>query len=130
MGKITIIRDEESAWEEAAPDWQAKYSEGDTGLRFKRLLPGGNPTMPNMQRSRYNPDHHEPPHSHPEDEILYILGGTILMGQRTLKQGDALHIPRDTVYTLKAGQMGAEFLRVGFGQLSASSDYVSNKSPA
>jgi quercetin dioxygenase-like cupin family protein len=119
MGKITIIRDAERDWQEVRPEWAAKYKEGDAGLRFKRLLAGDVPAMPNMQRSQYHPNHHEPNHSHPEDEILYILSGTVFFGKRQLVAGDALHVPRDTIYSLRTGDTGAEFLRVGFGELSA-----------
>jgi quercetin dioxygenase-like cupin family protein len=113
MGKIMIIRDADADWNDVSPEWKAKAEPDNPGLKFKRLLPTAE-GMPNMQRTIYEPHHLEAPHAHPEDEILYLLGGTILAGTQSLTAGDALYVARDTTYTLKAGAEGAEFLRVGF----------------
>jgi quercetin dioxygenase-like cupin family protein len=120
MSQITIIRDAKADWQEVRPEWAAKYKADDPGLRFKRLLSGGQADMPNMQRSQYHANHHEPPHSHPEDEILYVLAGHVFFGREQLSKGDAIYVPQGKVYSLRAGEEGAEFLRVGFGELSAS----------
>jgi quercetin dioxygenase-like cupin family protein len=121
MTEIKIIRDAEADWQEVRPEWAAKYKADDPGLKFKRLLPGDVPAMPNMQRSQYHPHHHEPPHSHPEDEILYVLSGRVFFGREELGAGDAIYVPQGKVYSLRTGETGAEFLRVGFGELSAPS---------
>ena len=118
MAKLLVIRDGEIAWEESSPTWKANAPPDNPGLRFKRLLPTA-AAMPNMQRTQYEPGHIEPPHSHPEDEIIFVLGGTIRFGRDELTFGDALFVGRDTKYSLRAGDEGAEFLRVGFGDLSA-----------
>lgn len=119
MSQITIIRDAVAPWQEVRADWAAKYKAGDQGLTFKRLLPGGEPGMPNMQRTRYNPNHREPPHSHPEDEIIYVLAGQVFFGREELGAGDAIHVPQGKIYSLRTGDEGAEFLRIGFGDLRA-----------
>lgn len=117
MTGIILIRDSEHAWEEASPDWQAKRRDGDPGLKFKRLLPHV-PAAPNLQRTHYHPGHHEPPHSHPEDEIIFVLEGTIHFGRTQLGFGDAIFVPKNTTYSLHTGESGAQFVRIGFSDLA------------
>ncbi len=118
MPRIVVSRDADAPWEQVSPSWQAKYKDDDRGLRFKRLLQSA-PAMPNMQRTEYMSQHHEPPHSHPEDEVLFILSGEMFHGRDRLVAGDAIYIARDTTYSLRTEDAGAEFIRVGFGDLSA-----------
>lgn len=110
--QLVLIRDGEKEWLEPPAEWKGKAQDGQPGVTFKSLLrspPGGL----NMQRSRYEPGHFEPPHSHPEDEIIYLLAGSIVFGTETLVPGDALFIPGNTTYSLRGGTEGTEFLRVG-----------------
>jgi quercetin dioxygenase-like cupin family protein len=118
MAGIILIRDGEHEWQEAPAEWQARRREGDAGLAFKRLLASA-PGRANMQRTRYHPHHHEAPHSHPEDEIIFVLDGVVAFGRDELRFGDAIFVPRDTIYSLHTGETGAEFLRVGFSDLAA-----------
>ena len=111
---VIVIRDQDSEWQEPPAEWEGKARAGEPSLAFKRLLSGG-AGQPNMQRTRYEPRHFEPPHTHPEDEVIYVLGGVIHYGDQELQSGDAIYVPRDTRYSLRAGDHGAEFLRVGFG---------------
>jgi quercetin dioxygenase-like cupin family protein len=109
---VIVIRDGDRDWCEPPEDWAGKAKPGEPSLAFKRLLPGG-PGQPNMQRTRYEPNHFEPPHSHAEDEVIYVLAGVIHFGDQNLGFGDAIYVPRDTRYSLRAGAEGAEFVRVG-----------------
>lgn len=118
MAELMVIKDADIPWEESPREWKAKQADGDPGVRFKRLL-GGRPGQLNMQRTEYRPHHHEAPHSHPEDEILFVLSGTVYFGREALGFGDAIYIPRDKVYSLRTGETGASFARVGFGDLRA-----------
>ncbi len=117
MAEIMLVRGADAAWNTVSPEWQANQKPGDPGLRFKRLLAHA-PGMPNMQHSEYFPHHHEAPHSHPEDEILYVLKGTIYFGREVLGSGDTVFVPKDKVYSLHTKETGAEFVRVGFGDLT------------
>ncbi|PLK27012.1 cupin domain-containing protein [Novosphingobium sp. TH158] len=119
MPKIVLMRDAESEWEQVDGDWKAKYAKGDASLRFKRLMRHGMAGMPNVQRTEYMPHHHEPPHSHPEDEVIFVLSGTLFHGRDRLGFGDAIYVARDTTYSLRTEEEGASFVRVGFGDLSA-----------
>lgn len=118
MPRVITVKDADCAWEQVSPSWQAKYAEEDRGLRFKRLL-SGMPAMPNMQRTEYMPHHREPPHSHPEDEVLFVLAGALFHGRDKLTFGDVIYVARDTTYSLRTEAEGASFVRVGFGELSA-----------
>lgn len=118
MAGITIIRDREQPWEEVSPEWRARQRDGDPGLEFKRLLPH-RPGAPNLQRTRYRPHHHEAPHTHPEDEIIFVLAGLIRFGREELRAGDAIMVPKDTTYSLHTDATGAEFLRIGLSDLAA-----------
>jgi quercetin dioxygenase-like cupin family protein len=113
---VIVIRDADQQWRETSADWPGRAKEGEPRVIYKSLLPGGEPGRPNMQRSRYEPLHFEPPHSHPEDEIIYVLSGDLTFGDQQLGFGDALFVPKDTRYSLRAGEAGAEFVRVGFGE--------------
>jgi hypothetical protein len=50
------------------------------------------------------------PHSHSEDEIIFLLKGEIQVGQTTLKEGYALGIAGDRRYRFKGGEHGFGFL--------------------
>ena len=69
------------------PDFKIKivwvnswYDPGKEADAAKVLMGQGQGPV-NMQRTQYYPGHHEAPHSHPEDEILYILEGKIHFGR-------------------------------------------------
>ena len=117
MAEIRLIRNADAPWEEVSPEWKANQKAGDPGLRFKRLI-SQEAGMPNMQQSDYFPHHHETPHSHPEDEILYVLSGAIFFGRETLGPGDAIFVPKGKIYSLRTEDSGAEFVRIGFGDLT------------
>jgi quercetin dioxygenase-like cupin family protein len=111
---VIVIRDQDQSWQDVSDAWAGKAKADEPGLAYKVLLPH-QPGRPNMQRTRYEPRHFEPPHTHPEDEVIYLLAGEIAFGDQTLKPGDAIFVPKETRYSLKAGDSGAEFVRVGFG---------------
>jgi quercetin dioxygenase-like cupin family protein len=50
------------------------------------------------------------PHAHTEDEIAYVLEGSILLGAKTLGPGDALHVGKNTLYGFTTGPEGCSFL--------------------
>jgi quercetin dioxygenase-like cupin family protein len=114
MAEIRLIRDADAPWEDVSAAWKANQKPGDPGLRFKRLLPSA-AGSPNMQRTEYAPHHHEAPHSHPEDEVLFVLGGKLFFGREELGFGDAIFVPRGKVYSLRTEGTGAQFVRIGFG---------------
>jgi hypothetical protein len=50
------------------------------------------------------------PHTHTQDEIIFILGGSVLIGRHEYGPGHALAIPANIRYTLTTGPNGMAFL--------------------
>jgi quercetin dioxygenase-like cupin family protein len=114
MGQVKVIRDKDHEWQEVPGDWPGKAKPGEPQLTYKALM-GNGPAAPNLQRTRYEPGHFEPPHSHPEDEVIFVLDGGLSFGDQQLGFGDAIFVPKNTRYSLSAGTAGAEFVRFGMG---------------
>ena len=55
--------------------------------------------------SRLGPAHH-----HSQDEIIFVLGGAVGLGDRWLEPGNALFISRDARYRIGTGDAGYRFL--------------------
>ena len=117
MGRIVFVQEKDLEWQwSRKANWPGAATEGEPRVRYKVLNTqetGG----PNSQLAEYEPGHVEAPHSHPHDELLYILSGHGSLAERRLEPGVLLFIERDTVYgPLTAGEQGLTFLRV---QMSA-----------
>ena len=61
----------------------------------------------------FPPDSVEEPHYHTADEIIYILGGSAIVGHQELEPGSALAIDANTTYKFRAGTGGLQFLNFG-----------------
>jgi hypothetical protein len=53
-----------------------------------------------------------PRHSHDSDCMYYMVSGSIVMGDRTLRAGDGFFVPRDCLYVYTGGPEGAELLEI------------------
>ncbi|MGE4431286.1 MAG: cupin domain-containing protein [Sphingobium sp.] len=49
-------------------------------------------------------------HAHHEDEIIYILGGSMKLGNRTVGPGSSLFVQGGTLYSFMAGPDGLKML--------------------
>jgi quercetin dioxygenase-like cupin family protein len=49
-------------------------------------------------------------HAHDQDEIIYVLRGTMILGNRTLPAGSSVYIAKDTLYGFAAGEDGLRIL--------------------
>ena len=49
-------------------------------------------------------------HAHRQDEIIYILGGTMMLGQRELTAGSSIFVAGGTLYSFAAGAQGLRIL--------------------
>jgi len=112
MSQAKVISDVEFDWREASPDWPGRAGPGEPTVWFKMLM-ARSPGLPNVQRVRFEPKHFEPPHTHDEDEVIFLIGGELQFGDRKLAMGDTLFVPKNTRYSLRAGDAGTEFVRVG-----------------
>ena len=55
----------------------------------------------------------EEPHYHTADEIIYVIGGSAIVGWRELGPGTAMAIDANTTYKFEAGDGGLQFLNFG-----------------
>jgi quercetin dioxygenase-like cupin family protein len=111
MTGLIITADADTPWRQPT-DWPGKAAPGDPSLKYKSLM-DRRPGLPNVQRVAYEPNHFEPPHSHDEDEVIYIMGGDMSLGARTVAAGDTIYVALDTRYSFRAGPAGCEFVRLG-----------------
>ena len=49
-------------------------------------------------------------HSHATDEIMYVLKGSMVLGNRTLGPGSSVFFAADTLYSFRSGPDGLHFL--------------------
>ena len=118
MGKIVYFEKDAADWLGVPDTWEGKVTAGEPGLRYK-LLTHGEPGVPGIQFVEFEAGHHEGAHSHPESEVLYVLGGQMTIGELTLRPGSGAFIVQDTVYGPLDTTEGVTFLRIGLGGLDA-----------
>ena len=51
-------------------------------------------------------------HSHTEDEVIYIVEGSLTIGDRTCGPGTVMAIEKDTEYEFTVGPEGVRFLNI------------------
>jgi quercetin dioxygenase-like cupin family protein len=56
-----------------------------------------------------------PRHSHNADCMYYVISGEVVMGNQSLRPGDAFFVPADAPYQYSAGPDGVEVLEVRHG---------------
>lgn len=86
-----------------------RFSEDALNTRM-RIFHEGSDSAPQLFESQLLPNAVAAVHTHEEDEIVYILGGEMLLGKRSLKRGASLFIPASTPYGFRAGPEGLQFL--------------------
>jgi quercetin dioxygenase-like cupin family protein len=50
------------------------------------------------------------PHTHTQDELIYVLGGSVVFARREYGPGTLLAIPADVRYSVTTGPSGMAFL--------------------
>jgi quercetin dioxygenase-like cupin family protein len=63
----------------------------------------------------FKPNYPLPRHSHDADCMYYVISGAVVMGNQTLRAGDAFFVPTDAPYQYTAGADGVEVLEVRRG---------------
>jgi quercetin dioxygenase-like cupin family protein len=112
MSNVVIVHDGDADWQKSFVDWKTQAGPTKEGLLYKSIL-RMEPGMPNMQRVRFDPNYVEPLHSHPDDEVITVVAGAIHFGRDVLAAGDTIYVGHGTRYSLRAGDAGAEFIRIG-----------------
>ena len=107
MGKSIIMHIDEAPWILG----QSHRDEGtiENGSQFIGDLDKG----PWIHISSVEPNSGGgPPHSHNVDEVIYIVEGSLTIGDRTCGPGTVIAIEKDTEYDFTSGQEGVRFLNI------------------
>ncbi len=70
----------------------------------------GSATAMQLMEMRLNPDTLIAPHSHEDDEIFFIVEGSLHWGDKALPAGGSLYIPAGTNYSFRTGSQPARLL--------------------
>lgn len=70
----------------------------------------GDADVMQLMEMRLNPSTLIAPHSHGDDEIFYVVEGTLHWGEKTVAAGGSLYIPAGTVYSFRTGHAPARLL--------------------
>ncbi|RYD87229.1 MAG: hypothetical protein EOP61_35995 [Sphingomonadales bacterium] len=88
---------------------QPKYGQTELDSTLWFIEPGDKESL-QLFEVDYLPDADIAVHAHDEDEIIYILGGEMRLGNRVLKPGGSIFIAGNTLYSFKAGPEGLRML--------------------
>jgi quercetin dioxygenase-like cupin family protein len=114
---IEFVRPEETRFvrldEMLAQDPQRLERYGEERLTEVRSYVKGAPEQPQLFEVRQPPNSVTQAHAHSEDEIIYVLEGDIVFGNRSFPAGTAIYVPANTLYGFHAGEQGLRFLNFG-----------------
>lgn len=91
------------AWTETPVTDQRSAS----AIRFRHE---GDKDRPQMFEVKFGPNEIVGAHAHYVDEVIYVLEGSILFGQRVLGPGASVSVPANVLYSFKIGPHGAHYL--------------------
>lgn len=111
---VSVVDVETLEWLGVPDSWAGKASRGEPGVRYKAFSTAS-ASVPAGQLVEYEPGHLERPHSHPEDEVLYLLSGELRLGEAVLGPGSVVVIDGGTVYGPVESVGGCRFLRLSLG---------------
>lgn len=90
-------------------DERSKLQQGELTSEFRMREPGG-ADFPQLVELRYQPNAEIQIHSHDEDEIIYVLKGSMRIGNRIVGPGSTLTVPGGVFYGFHAGPDGLKIL--------------------
>jgi quercetin dioxygenase-like cupin family protein len=79
------------------------------GIESRSYFPGGPDDM-QMFEVKCAPNLEIHPHAHVEDEIMYVIEGSVEFGRNSYPAGSAVRVPGQTLYSFRAGPDGLRFL--------------------
>jgi hypothetical protein len=113
MAKVRITTPDKMAWQTSGlrqtEQQLALLPDGGPASGYKLREPGS-AQDPQLVELRYHPGEVIELHCHDEPEILYILGGSMQINNRTLEPGATLFIDGGVFYGFTAGPEGLHFL--------------------
>ncbi len=77
---------------------------------MRRIRYEGSDTELQLFEAKIGPDQEVESHAHVEDEIVYVVGGSMRLGARVLEPGASVYIPGMTLYSFRAGPDGLHYL--------------------
>ncbi len=112
MGKVTITNIKDAPWVVEKPDGKGPRKIG-TQMIGEEDTPGMRAMILNKE-----PNWQTSVHSHSTDELIHVLEGELVIGQKRLGPGSLLLIEKDTQYQFKAGPNGLRFMNIRPGPAS------------
>lgn len=114
MARVRLTTDDQQDWvvsgqRSLSEEERGKLREGELQSEFRIREPGSEEN-PQLVELRYTPDSEIRLHSHDEDEIIYVLDGTMRINNRSVGPGACLTIPGGTFYGFHAGSDGLRIL--------------------
>lgn len=114
MAKVRITTPEQHPWQVSGLRVETELSkvimpDGGPASAYKIREPGTE-TVPQLVELRMHPGEEIELHCHDEDEIMYVLSGEMILGNRTVGPGACIYIGGGVFYGFKAGPEGLHFL--------------------
>ena len=118
MGTIQFVQPEQKDFAAVADqverglmsrDIYDRLPEGERSARTCVVHPGSL-DQPQLLEIKMAPDSGVSPHAHEADEIIVVVEGEISFGSQVCGPGSSVFIPRETLYSFRAGPGGCRFL--------------------
>jgi hypothetical protein len=128
VGTVRVIDEKELEWHSADPaQLEALLARGvaftpeELAGKTREHHPGSE-TEPELFEVWFEPDTVVQAHAHVRDEIVYVVAGSMVLGNRVLEPGSSVFIAGKTLYSFRAGPDGLHFVNFrpqsGAGYLS------------
>jgi len=85
---------------------------GSDGRKYGSRIVGDEQEGPWIYINHLEPHRTVPPHSHTQDETIFIVEGELDLGNRVIGPGTVLYVEGGTEYGFTAGKDGVRFLNV------------------
>jgi quercetin dioxygenase-like cupin family protein len=93
----------------SSPESTPQTFEGRSRTAVRRYHPGSEDDL-QMFEVAIGPDAEIGQHAHHESEIIYVIEGSLILGRQVLEPGASVFIPKETLYSFKAGPDGLKFI--------------------
>ncbi len=114
MAKVRITTADQQLWQRSPGRAGSELSDlampdGGPASAYKIREPGS-ASDPQLVELRFHPGEVVELHSHDEAEIMYVLSGAMVLGNRTVGPGACIYIDGGVFYGFTAGPEGVHFL--------------------
>lgn len=113
MARVRVHDAEEPVWQIirdwTPPEIAAQISQGELDSSIRVHEPGTDGTL-QLFEVKFLPDTLIDIHAHDEEEIMYVVDGTMIVGERVLQPGSSIYIAGSTLYSFRAGPAGVRLL--------------------